>query len=442
MNLTDLRNMALVEKTVSLISAKKKSILGSVIIIVGGTALSQILVVISSPILTRLYDPASFGIFTLYLSITQILLAVISWRYELAISLPKDDMDGAHILLFAIILVVFNALLLGIFIYLWGDNFLTRFNLVGLKPYLWVLPLALLGAGFYQALGYWAIRRKAYPTIAHTTFSKSVATVVVQIATGLLGWRPLGLLFGDFVGRFVGSGRLGKLAVKDNKDRIGKATFLETYQQAYRYRNFALLSTPATLIDRLALYLPAVILAYLFTPQVVGWFGLGQQVIGVPITFIGQAVSQVYLGEASVFLRESPEKLKKLYAKFSRGLFLFGLIPISVLAIFGSSLATWFFGSKWASAGMYIQILAPMYLIQIAISPLSQTLNILERQSWQFAWEVGQLLLELVCMYYAWHLSWGPTGVIIAFSLASFITYAILYLVTLSALSHVQAHEQ
>jgi len=411
------------------------SIIRALAIVAGGTAISQVLVMVSSPVLTRLYSPASFGVFTLYLSISQIILTVISFRYELAISLPKSNEDGGKILIFAIVLVILNAFGIGLLIYFGGDLLITSLNLQSLEPYLWLLPFALLGAGLYQALTFWAIRRKAYGIIARTTFAKTLTTLLGQIIAGLLGWSPQGLILGDFVGRFVGCGSLGKLSFDDNKEQMKSFSISTIYQQASAYRDFALFSTPATLVDRLALYLPSILLGFFFTPQVVGWFGLGQQVVGIPIAFVGQAVTQVYMGEASVFLREAPENLKGLYFKFSRNLFLLSILPILLLALTGPWLLGWFFGKDWVTAGSFIQVLAPMYIVQIVVSPLSQTLNLVGKQSWQLGWEIAQLVFKVGCMFVAWFLNLGAVGVVAAFSFASFVCYSALYLLSVYSLS-------
>ena len=52
------------------------------------------------------------------------------------------------------------------------------------------LPLAdarsaFFGAGTYQALSYWAIRRRAFGRIARTKLSQGVGQVVTQVALGL-----------------------------------------------------------------------------------------------------------------------------------------------------------------------------------------------------------------------------------------------------------------
>ncbi|MGR6001543.1 hypothetical protein ACT7C7_27765 [Bacillus cereus] len=45
-----------------------------------GTALGQIIVFLSSPILTRLYSPEDFGVLNLYTSILSFLLVLCSFK--------------------------------------------------------------------------------------------------------------------------------------------------------------------------------------------------------------------------------------------------------------------------------------------------------------------------------------------------------------------------
>ena len=57
--------------------------------LVTGTMIAQAIPIAISPILTRLYTPAEFGSFALYMSIVSILVVIATARYELAIVLPK-----------------------------------------------------------------------------------------------------------------------------------------------------------------------------------------------------------------------------------------------------------------------------------------------------------------------------------------------------------------
>src|SRR3990172_2772668 len=62
----------------------------SVAVLAGGTTLAQVISILVSPALTRLYTPEDFGALAVYISILSMLLVVASWSYELAIALPEE----------------------------------------------------------------------------------------------------------------------------------------------------------------------------------------------------------------------------------------------------------------------------------------------------------------------------------------------------------------
>ena len=80
------------------------------------------LVVLTSPVLTRLYTPEDFGVLAVYASIVSVLVVVTSLRYELAIPLPADDNTAANLLLLALAIVVALTLLNGLGIWLLGGR--------------------------------------------------------------------------------------------------------------------------------------------------------------------------------------------------------------------------------------------------------------------------------------------------------------------------------
>jgi len=55
------------------------------------TLLAQVLLIISSPLLTRLYSPEDFGVFAFFIGIIGVLSTITNLRYEQAIIIPKKD---------------------------------------------------------------------------------------------------------------------------------------------------------------------------------------------------------------------------------------------------------------------------------------------------------------------------------------------------------------
>ena len=70
-------------------SFKKSELRRNFLILSSGTALSEIIPVLASPILTRLYTPEEFGVFMFYFTIAGVLSSVSMGKYETAIVLPK-----------------------------------------------------------------------------------------------------------------------------------------------------------------------------------------------------------------------------------------------------------------------------------------------------------------------------------------------------------------
>src|SRR5690606_31612539 len=130
--------------------------------------LGQVLLMLSSPFLTRLYGPADFGVFAVYTALLTMTLDVSALRYESAIPLARDPVTAADAvgLSLAVALVVSGlsvgvVWLLATHVPLWGEIAL-------LRPYLWLVPIGLVGGSLYHVLNIWAIRREAYGTIART----------------------------------------------------------------------------------------------------------------------------------------------------------------------------------------------------------------------------------------------------------------------------------
>ena len=135
----------------------------SVSILAGGAALGQIIVVLSSVVINRLYSPTSFGQYGAATSLVAVLVTVTSLKYELAIPLPSEEERAANLLALSILVaVIFNAIFAVVLIVA-GKPILRAFHADALLPYAWLLVLAQLGGGIYMAVLGFAIRHKQFP---------------------------------------------------------------------------------------------------------------------------------------------------------------------------------------------------------------------------------------------------------------------------------------
>jgi O-antigen/teichoic acid export membrane protein len=411
----------------------------AVAVLAGGTAAAQVLSVAAAPVLTRLYTPTDFGLLGVFASILAIVSVVASARYEGALPLPRARSAATNLLVLSIGLAIAVGGVVGILGFTVGDTVLGWLNAGGLLPYLWLLPLGVVGAGVYQALSYWAIRKKAYGVIARTSVSRAGSQLVVQVGVGALGQGPFGLLLGQFLGQAGGSGSLLRLVWREDRRALARVTLRRIRAVARRYRRFPIFLMGASFLNRAGQQLPALLLVALYDPRVAGWFALGQKVVAVPLRFIGTSVAQVYLGEAAELAQGDVGRLRALFRRTVVRLMVLAVVPVVILAVAGPFLFGLVFGQSWEEAGVYARLLSFMFLVQFAVTPVSQTLNVLERQDLQLRWDATRGLLAAAALVVPALLGAGARVAIGAYAGAMALAYAELYWLSRRALTEATA---
>lgn len=397
----------------------------SATILAGGTTLAQGIAVLLSPVLTRLYIPNDFGLLAVYASILAISLNIASFRYEFAIPISEDDQTAIDLLALCIVLVLFMSSLSTIGFVIFYDELRQIQQVSLLKQYIWFLPVGFLFAGSYQAIHYWAVRERMYPIIARTSLSQGIASVSTQLVLGLFKLGPFGLLLGQIIGQSAGLGTLTRQFWKKNKSNLHSVSVATLRDAALRYKKYPLYQSTASLLNSAGLQVPALLFAGYFGVEVAGWFYLTQRVLAMPITLIGTSASKVFLGEAARMARE-PLSLHKLSHKISLKLFLVGIGPCIILAVGGQWIFKLVFGMKWVQSGIYVQVMAFVFLIKLSTDPVIN-FAIIERHDLSFTWALMRLIFVVLGIMSAVWLNLSGFWAVVFFSVAMILSYLIRY---------------
>ena len=95
-----------------ILHVSKSEYIRHIITIVTGTMFAQLLPLLITPLLTRLYSPESFGLFANFIAITAIISSIVSLRLEMAILLPKSTKIAQFLASQIIKLVMVNGVIL------------------------------------------------------------------------------------------------------------------------------------------------------------------------------------------------------------------------------------------------------------------------------------------------------------------------------------------
>lgn len=408
----------------------RSSFARNVAVLAGATAITQGVALLASPLVTRLYSPQDFGVLATYTSVTSVAIVVAGLRYDVAIPLPEDDGSAANLLALACISVVIVALVVGLALGFSSDLVSSRFpRFAPVLAYRWLVPIGVVGGGLYQALNFWAVRRKAFSRVARTRVTQTSAMLLGQVALGLLALRPLGLLLADAVGRGLGTGTLARAALHEDGIALRTVSRARLREVARAYRRFPLFASWAALLNAVGLYVPPVLIAGYYGAGPAGQFALGQRLLAIPMALIGDAVAQVYLAESSRLARTAPTELASLLRRTVLRLAVTSALPLAVLAVAGPHIFGFVFGAQWAEAGVYVRILVGMVVLQLAVSPVSQTLNVLGRQSWQLAWDTCRAATVVLVFVAGARLGLDARGAVLAYTVTmagGYVTLALL----------------
>lgn len=362
----------------------------------GCTTLGAALMVAVAPALTHLFTPAVFGMVAVYTSIISIGAPVGCLRYDLAIVLPEDDDDAANVLILSLLLLLPICAFLGVLTWFWSQQIAAWLNAGQLAPYLWLAPFGVFGAGMYQALSSWALRKEEYGKIARTRLTQNGGMAVTQIGLGaLLSGNPVALLIGDLVSRYGGVTMLFRYAWPWLKAR--RISFRLMRASAKRYAKFPLYSTPASLLTAVEIQIPTILLSRYFGPSIVGWYALTYRVLRAPTTVLGQAAAQSLFASAARVSCDR-ERLQKLTERATLILMAIGLPVFALVVQEGPELFARAFGAGWMKSGVYARILAPALFISFVVNPLSNLLNIRQWQGTTLVYSALECVTTVGCL--------------------------------------------
>lgn len=362
----------------------------SVSVLAGGTAAGQAVVVLASPLLTRLYTPEDFGLFAVFAALLGILGVIASLRYQLAIPLPESDEKAARVAVLSLLVVLGMTLASAVIVVLFGKPLAHALNTPALAQYFWLLPPGLFLLGVYQVLNYWAIRTRAFSAIARTKLTQSAGMTAVQLGAFALG--PVALLLGRIVGQAAGALTLLKISVLPCREAFADVQFHEVVQAANRYRRFPIYSTWGGVFNTAGTQLPPLLFAALFSPAVAGIYLLAARVLGMPMQLLGKAIADVFFSSAADARRTGA--LGNLVCRIHGKLAHVAMPPVLILALLGPELFEWVFGAAWRDAGVFAQWMAPMVYATFVTSPISTLTSVLEKQVHAVVFQVGLLSMR------------------------------------------------
>ncbi|MFH5835230.1 lipopolysaccharide biosynthesis protein [Proteiniclasticum sp. C24MP] len=397
------------------------------LMISGGTAFIQVINIVLSPIITRLYSPEEFGILTLYSSVMAVLIVFGSFYYESAIPIAETEEKAINVFALCIAILVLVVSVISVLLFFQGENLLILLDAKDLANYAYLIPIGVFAVGLYNILMKWTLRERDYKSIFKSKVSQSVSNNLVKIILGLLNFGSLGLLLGNITNQSAGVTVLS-FNVFRKKSLVGLIRISEIIWCAKRYINFFWYSLPNAVVLSFTTQIPVFFLTSIYGSEIVGYYGLANSIVKLPVALIGASVGEVFYAEAASIGLENPQRLINLSNKLLKKLLVIGIIPFSVLGIFGPQLFSFVFGHNWYDAGMYSQMLSIGVFANLVFHPISRIYGVFERQRLKLVIDLVRFIAIAIGFLVAREFDVQPQFAVLIYSILTMIFYYLTYL--------------
>ncbi len=365
-----------------------------------GRIIAQTIPILLTPLLTRLYSPAEFGVFAIFVAITAVLSLLANGRYNLAIMLPKKNENVLNLFVLSVLINFIFCLLLLIIIFVFQENLLSLFNLQASPEVLYLLPLGTFVIGFFEPLHYLAVRKRLFKVLAGNMIFQFTLIAILKIAFAFLAIGGLGLIMGHLIGYLAGITLFTLLLIRykafaEFRVSINKKAI---FKLANVYKKFPMYSLPADTIHAFSKEMPNLLINNFFGGAILGYFSLTQRVLASPITLISSAITDVFREKASNDFREEGT-CRGVFVKTFQKLFIFSILPFILLFLFAPMIVPIVFGQEWVQAGEYIRIMTLLFFLRFSVAPVSSVLYLTGKQMYKLAWEIVSFVLVVASFY-------------------------------------------
>jgi O-antigen/teichoic acid export membrane protein len=381
-------------------------------LVLSGSVLSQVVVIFTTPILSRIYSPEDFGAASVFFSVVGFFTILSTFQYEGAIMLPKRNIDSLALVILSTMLAFVSSIVIGIFLFFYHDVVFAWFHMESQSKFWEWIPVAIVVYAVYSILSHWVTRLGQYKTIAYRQFFQSVSQSVTKIILGKLSFVTTGLVVGTLLGIAASISILIKGRVKDLLRSFRLITWERIKDNAKKYHKFPKYTMIQGLMDTFQESLLLLVISALYGNAKLGMYTFTLALLQKPLQVIGASLGQVYFQDISKKFANEQEiysdTIKLIKILLSVALLIY--IPV---VIFGPWIFDFFFGDNWWESGEIAQIMSLWLMLKLITSPISSIPNVTGHQRNYVLFTLIGNILPLLIVFTGKNLNWDFHRVLI-----------------------------
>jgi O-antigen/teichoic acid export membrane protein len=329
----------------------------SVGILTSGNFIAQLLGILSTPLITRIYSPSDFGLYAIIASISAITINFISLGLPSAIMLEKDHIKAKET--FTIIYLISFCLatfLLAISLLFYDQiGFLNpgiNTSIFLLLIYLMIIVNSLKG---YLTL---LVNKFSYDKVLFfNSIIGSLSTIFISIPIGLLGYTMYGLIIASLISGLISILQM----ISRTSPFIRNLSIPSIFFIFKKYKKFLFYQYPSNFLEILSSQLPSQFFSIFYGYFYLGNYSINERLIGIPSRLIGEPLNSIYFRTANDYINNDKNLARFTFSLISR-IMLVSFLPSIIVILFGPQLFSFFLGDQWTYAGEISKYLFVLYV--------------------------------------------------------------------------------
>jgi len=384
-----------------------------------GSVVSQSIILLSYPIISRLYVQEDFGIYSLTISFAVFLSAFSTLSFETAL-VVADEEDYKTLLLLNALLSLFIFMISILFFISIGNVLSQVLNINHSFSFYFVASLGGLFYACYLIINNCFNRLKLYKELSFFRIIQSFSFVLFSIFFYFFNKTILSLSY-SFILSFLTADLFAFYILKKNiKFNFNLSQIKTLARIAIKYKSFPYYQFPGVLLNNIKENGSTIFISWLFSPIVLGNYSFSLRVLRMPLNFIGFAIGQVLFKRFDEIKRKSGD----LQKTFKRAIIFLSTLSFPfffILFFWGDKIFIFIFGSKWGIAGYYSQIFSPWLFINFIASSLSLLPAVVDKQKQFFYLSTIYNLTFPIILYLSSKIFVNPEHSFLVLSIYSFL---------------------
>jgi O-antigen/teichoic acid export membrane protein len=367
-------------------------------VLLSGNGAAMVIPFLLAPIITRLYTPADFAAYELYVKLLSLIAVVASLRYELAIVLPASEKQAQSITKLCFRLLIWISFFSGLSIFA-RFEIAESFENASLVKLVWWLPLGIGASGAIALLTQVAMRLGKFNLMSFNKIIGVGGNHSSKVILGLFYPSPLSLVLGHLLGLIIPIMSLLANRQMRHWSAVALRSTAKLRKVAVAHKDFPLYNGGHAFYEEASRTLLFLIISVGYGEIVLGLFAFAFRYLRIPLQVMGSSLSQVLTPQLAR-LRNEKGEMRGLILKSAMAFGLIGVIPFSVLMIYGVEIFSFIFGDEWSDAGKYAAVISPWLFANFVSSPISTVPTVMMRQR-AFMWiNIWVGLATLVVVYF------------------------------------------